>query len=65
MVYEVRYTEAYLAWYETLKDANVIARIGVRLKRIQMGNLGDVKTVGSGARKYVSMITFLLTEEAA
>ena len=34
--------------YETLKDANVIARIGVRLKRIQTGNLGDIKTVGSG-----------------
>jgi len=48
MAYEVRYTETYLAWYETLRDVNVIARIGVRLKRIQMGNLGDVKAVGSG-----------------
>jgi len=48
MVYEVRYTATYLAWYEKLKDVNVVARIGVRLKRIQMGNLGDVKAIGSG-----------------
>ena len=37
-----------MSWYEALKDVNVIARVGVRLRRIQMGNLGDVKSVGSG-----------------
>ena len=45
---EIRYTARYLAWYEALKDVNIIARIGVRLKRIQNGNMGDVKPVGSG-----------------
>ena len=47
-MYEIRYTETYRAWYEALKDANIIARIGVRLKRIQGGNMGDVKPVGGG-----------------
>ena len=37
-----------MSWYEALRDVNVIARIGVRLRRIQMGNLGDVKAVGAG-----------------
>ena len=45
-MYEIRYTETYRSWFETLKDANIIARIGVRLKRIQGGNMGDVKPVG-------------------
>ena len=45
---EIRYTEAYWDWYEALRDVNVIARIGVRLKRIQGGNMGDVKPVGGG-----------------
>jgi len=48
MTNEIRYTEVYLAWYEALRDVNVIARIGVRLKRIQGGNMGDVKPVGGG-----------------
>ena len=45
---EIRYTAHYLAWYEALKDVNIIARIGVRLKRIQNGNMGDVQSVGGG-----------------
>jgi putative addiction module killer protein len=45
---EIRYTARYLAWYETLKDVNIIARIGVRLKRIQNGNMGDIQPVGGG-----------------
>jgi len=45
---EIRYTAYYLAWYEALKDINIIARIGVRLKRIQNGNMGDVQPVGGG-----------------
>jgi len=45
---EIRYTAYYMAWYEALKDVNIIARIGVRLKRVQNGNMGDVQPVGGG-----------------
>ena len=48
MINEIRYTEVYQSWYEALRDVNVIARIGVRLKRMQDGNMGDVKPVGRG-----------------
>ena len=47
-MYEIRYTETYLSWYNRLKDANAIARIGLRLKRVEAGNFGDVKSVGGG-----------------
>ena len=48
MTYEIRYTEVYRSWYEKLKDTVAIARIAVRLKRMQAGNMGDVKSVGGG-----------------
>jgi putative addiction module killer protein len=31
-----------------LKDYNAKARINIRIRRIEEGNLGDVKSVGSG-----------------
>ncbi len=31
-----------------LKDANAVARIAARIRRLELGNLGDVKPVGEG-----------------
>jgi putative addiction module killer protein len=45
---EVRQTEAFLSWLHRLKDANVVARIVARIRRIEMGNPGDAKGVGQG-----------------
>lgn len=45
---EVRETEAYAAWFDALRDAQARARILIRIRRLSLGNPGDVKPVGSG-----------------
>ncbi|MDO8799836.1 type II toxin-antitoxin system RelE/ParE family toxin [Phenylobacterium sp.] len=45
---EVRETEAYAAWFDALGDAQARARILIRIRRLSLGNPGDVKPVGSG-----------------
>lgn len=41
-------TEAFRDWLIALKDRRAIARVLVRLARIEAGNLGDIKAVGGG-----------------
>lgn len=48
---EVRQTEAYAKWFSGLRDHNAKARINIRLRRISLGNFGDVKAVGEGVRE--------------
>ncbi len=38
----------FRSWLRKLKDATARARIRVRLNRVRLGNLGDVKSVGEG-----------------
>ncbi len=45
---EIRQTEEFATWLDNLRDANAIARIDVRLRRLSLGNPGDVKPVGEG-----------------
>lgn len=45
---EVRQTEAYSKWFNSLSDRQARARIDVRIRRLSMGNPGDVKPVGRG-----------------
>jgi putative addiction module killer protein len=45
---EVRQTEAYSQWFNALRDRQARARIDVRIRRLSMGNPGDVKPVGKG-----------------
>jgi putative addiction module killer protein len=47
-MFEVWQTETYKKWFKTLRDRKARARIDIRIKRISMGNLGDVKSVGKG-----------------
>jgi len=47
-MFEVRQTETYKKWFKTLKDRKARARIDIRIKRISLGNLGYVKSVGKG-----------------
>ena len=35
-------------WFQSLRDRNAKARIRSRIDRIEMGNLGDFKSVGDG-----------------
>ena len=45
---EVRQTAVFASWLEELRDANARTRILVRIRRLELGNPGDVKAVGEG-----------------
>ena len=45
---EIRQTEIYSRWFESLQDRQARARIDIRIRRLSMGNPGDVKPVGKG-----------------
>ena len=45
---EVRQTETYVEWFESLRDRQARARIDIRIRRLSLGNPGDVKAVGEG-----------------
>lgn len=48
MQIEVKQTEIYAKWFGTLKDRNAKLRIDARIRRLSLGNPGDVKPVGDG-----------------
>ena len=45
---EVRKTEQFARWIDSLRDLQARARIQVRIERLVLGNPGDVKPVGEG-----------------
>jgi putative addiction module killer protein len=45
---EIRQTEVYSQWFNKLGDRQARARIDVRIRRLSLGNPGDVKPVGDG-----------------
>ncbi len=45
---EVRQTEAFSAWLHDLRDPNAVARVVVRIRRMEQGNPGDARSVGEG-----------------
>ena len=45
---EVRQTEEFSAWLRGLQDANAVARIVARIRRMEQGNPGDVRSLGEG-----------------
>ena len=45
---EVRQTDTYSEWFSELRDRAAKARIDIRIRRLSLGNPGDVKPVGSG-----------------
>ena len=48
MVIEVRQTARYADWFAGLRDRNAKTRIDIRVRRLSLGNPGDVKPVGAG-----------------
>lgn len=45
---QVVQTSAFLAWLSGLKDDRAVARIVARIRRLELGNIGDAKRVGEG-----------------
>ena len=45
---EVRKTEVYARWLDSLRDARARARVLVRVERLAAGNPGDIRPVGEG-----------------
>ncbi len=45
---EIRQTEIYAKWFDSLRDRAAQARINARIRRLSLGNPGDVKPAGKG-----------------
>ncbi|MDY0088450.1 MAG: type II toxin-antitoxin system RelE/ParE family toxin [Coriobacteriia bacterium] len=48
LTFEIRETDTYQRWFESLRDLSAQLRIAARIRRVSLGNLGDVKSVGDG-----------------
>jgi putative addiction module killer protein len=47
-VIEVRQTTVYADWFDGLRDRVAKSRIDIRIRRLSLGNAGDVRPVGEG-----------------
>jgi putative addiction module killer protein len=45
---EIRQTEVFSRWFDSLRDQQAKARITIRIRRLALGNPGDVKPIGNG-----------------
>ena len=45
---EIRQTEVYARWFERLMDRQARVRIDSRIRRLSLGNPGDVRPEGAG-----------------
>jgi len=45
---EIRKTEHFANWLDSLRDIQAKARVLIRIERLASGNVGDVKPVGEG-----------------
>ena len=48
MQIEIRQTDVFAAWFTGLRDRQARARVTVRIRRLSLGNPGDVRPVGEG-----------------
>jgi putative addiction module killer protein len=47
-MFEILEASEYATWFESLRDRMAKTRILIRLRRLSLGNFGDVKAVGEG-----------------
>lgn len=45
---EIRQTAIFNRWFTDLRDIRAKARIAVRIRRLSLGQFGDVKSLGGG-----------------
>ncbi|WP_285404213.1 type II toxin-antitoxin system RelE/ParE family toxin [Luteibacter sp. ME-Dv--P-043b] len=50
-MYEIAESETFRRWLSSLRDRSAVTRIDVRLRRLSLGYLDDVKHVGEGVRE--------------
>lgn len=48
---EVRQTDVFAEWFEELRDREARARITARIRRLSLGNPGDVKPSAAASRR--------------
>ena len=48
MILEIRQTDVYARWFRRLRDKQAKARINARIRRLSLGNPGNVRAVGEG-----------------
>ncbi len=48
---EVRETTVFSDWLASLRDVKAVSRIDIRIRRLSLGNPGDVKSVGGGVKE--------------
>lgn len=48
---QIQQTEQYARWFGALRDRTARARIDIRIRRLSLGNPGDVKSVGDGVHE--------------
>ena len=48
---EIRKTEVFANWFDSLRDRRAKARIQARIDRLELGHFGDVAPVGEGVSK--------------
>jgi putative addiction module killer protein len=53
---EVRQTIEFSDWLRRLKDVSAVARIVARIRRMELGNAGDARSVGSGVMEMRSLM---------
>ncbi|MCP3429580.1 type II toxin-antitoxin system RelE/ParE family toxin [Opacimonas viscosa] len=56
MKYEIITTEHFDKWLSKLKDKKAVNAISIRLLRAECGNLGDIKSVGSGISEMIIFV---------
>ena len=48
MEYEISYTEVFEDWLRRLRDRRAAMKITARIRRVELGNFGDHKSIRSG-----------------
>ena len=48
MIVEVRETDEFARWFRELRDDGAKGRVLARIRRLSLGNPGDVRPVGAG-----------------
>ena len=58
---EVRQTEVFANWLAGLRDERAVAKIAVRIRRIEQGNFGDCQPVRDGVSEVPSVLDIAST----